>query len=346
MRKTFVSFVMILCILISSIFVCYSQNAYNLSLEGEEIKTFKYQITSGQGRPREIDEEYLEGNYSYSTNTPNQITYLIHYLNSFNFDDDGIVMNSSDGIYINLELVKKDSSVLTMGFSNRRFQDTTGKQYGVATDEYNRFLDFIYALKTKKIVLPDEVTFESSDWAKEEVKEAIDKGLVPKWNQINYTGTITRLEVCQLIDNLLEQRGIFQSKMIEIPFKDTADNSVNNLYCYGIINGKSEEEFCPYDYITREEFAVILDRIYNLVGIKLSLSNQIKNYADSSEISSWAKNCIKRISSIGLMQGNENNIFHPKNNISKEEVIIILLNYYDRILEVLHTEQNTTEVAA
>ncbi len=334
MRKTSISFVIIFCILISNTFVCYSQDAYNFSLGGGEIKTFKYQITSGQGRPREIDEKYLKGNYSYSTNVLTQITYLIHYLNSFNFDDDGIVMNSSDGTYIKLELVKKDSSILSMGFYNGRFQDTTGKQYGVAMNEYNRFRDFIYALKTEKIVLPDEVTFDPSEWAKEEVQEAIDKGLVPEWNQINYTGAITRLEVCQLIDNLLEQRGGSQAERNEIPFTDTTDSSVNNLYCCGIINGKSEQEFCPYDYITREEFAVILDRIYNLVGIKLLISEQIKNYADSSEVSDWAEKSVKRITAIGLMRGDENNVFYPKNNISKEEVIITLLNYYERILEV------------
>ena len=81
MKKFFINIIMILCILAGNTFVCYSRE-YNLSLSSSEIKTFRYQVTSGQGRQQEINEEYLKWNYNYSTDVPAQIAYVVHYLNS------------------------------------------------------------------------------------------------------------------------------------------------------------------------------------------------------------------------------------------------------------------------
>lgn len=311
-----------------------------MTLGGEMIlKPSAAEIISNQNHICTIQLQSLSPNvsehkaYNFSTNKISEIIYITHFFNSLKVIE-GEVAIPSDGRGLLIVIEYADGSTCSFSMYPRGIRIDRNIGYDISIQDYRRFLDFIYALKTEKIILPDEVTFDPSEWAKEEVQEAIDKGLVPEWNQINYTGAITRLEVCQLIDNLLEQRGGSQAERNEIPFTDTTDSSVNNLYCCGIINGKSEQEFCPYDYITREEFAVILDRIYNLVGIKLLISEQIKNYADSSEVSDWAEKSVKRITAIGLMQGDENNVFYPKNNISKEEVIITLLNYYERILEV------------
>ena len=83
------------------------------------------------------------------------------------------------------------------------------KQYAVDRNEYNRLIDFIYALKIERLIIGnDEITFNPSEWARSDVDNAVNEGLVPKLNQINYIGKITRLEVCQLIDNLLNKQGI------------------------------------------------------------------------------------------------------------------------------------------
>lgn len=329
MKKFFINFIMILCILAGNTFVCYSQE-YNLSLSSSEIKTFKYQVTSGQGRPQEVNEDYLKWNYNYSTGVPAQIAYVVHYLNSFHFNDDGITMNGADGTYIQLELVKNDNSVLSIGFSNGRFRDAAGKQYGVDSVDYLRFTDFIYALKTEKLILPERVLLEPSEWARVNIERAIENELVPKWNQIDYRGDITRLEACQLVGNFLETNGTEFNPVKNYHFADTFDPAIENLYSLGIINGKSETEFCPYDYITREEAAKILSGLCDAAGIEMNGGTGV-DYADKDQISDWAVDYVEDMTAIGVFNGDDENKFNPQDNITKEELISILVRLNDNV---------------
>ena len=53
-------------------------------------------------------------------------------------------------------------------------------------------------------------------------------------------------------------------KLLNLRFPDVNFSGVDWLYNLGIIDGKTETEFCPYDLITREEAAKILANLYNL----------------------------------------------------------------------------------
>ena len=225
-------------------------------------------------------------------------------------------------------MYKIDGSTKKCGFYSGRFYNDSNKQYAIDRNEYQRFLDFIHALKTSTIILEDEVTFEPSEWAKEDVEKAIEGGLVPSINQINYKGKINRLEVCQLIDNLLEKQKVEKSKTTENPFSDTTDKNIISLYSHGIIHGKADSMFLPYDYVTREELAKILSNTYYLLNGKLQSSDSIYQYADQEEIADWALNYINDMYALDIMIGNSDNEFKPKDNITKEELIIAILRIY------------------
>ena len=212
--------------------------------------------------------------------------------------------------------------------SGRFFDESNNKQYAVDSDEYSRFLDFLYALKTGKLDLPDEVTFEASEWAKDEVNEAIENGLVPEWNRINYKGNITRLEVCMLVENFMHVKKIPQHTDVYAapPFLDVEDSSITYLWNNNIINGKAETLFCPYDVITREEFAKILFSTYQCVESDI-INSSGSMYEDQCEISNWAIDSVNSMTSLGLFNGNANGEFGPQKNITKEEVILTLLRF-------------------
>ena len=218
-----------------------------------------------------------------------------------------------------------DGSVKKCGFYAGRFYDDSDKQYAIDSNEYNRFLDFIYALKTKKIILDDEVTFEPSEWAKSDIDKAVKNELVPELNQINYRGKINRLEVCQLIDNLLNKQNVTKPESTENPFSDTTDKSVISMYNHGIIDGKNESEFAPYDYVTREELAKVLSNTFYLINQKVQFNNCTHEYADQEEISCWALDYVRDMHLLNIMIGNPENEFKPHDNLTKEELIITLL---------------------
>jgi hypothetical protein len=104
---------------------------------------------------------------------------------------------------------------------------------------------------------------------------------------------------------------------------------VKELYAKNIIRGKSETEFAPCDYITREEFSVILVETYKQLSENDTLVSSALQYKDKTQISDWALGSVTNVTSLGLMKGDKNENFNPKGNITKEEVIVTLLQLYD-----------------
>ena len=265
--------------------------------------------------------------YNFSTTKFCEIVYITHFLNSLEAIESE-VMIPSDGTSFLVVIEYVDGSNFSFSMYSRGISIDRNLGYNISTQNYQRFLDFIYALKTEKIVLDDEVTFEPSEWAKSDIEQAVGNGLVPKLNQINYTGKINRLEVCQLIDNLLEKQNIAKPESTENPFSDTSDKSVTSLYSHGIIHGKADNMFLPYDYVTREELAKILSNTYYLLNEKSQSNDSTHEYADQKEIADWALEYINDMYVLDIMIGNSDNEFKPKDNATKEELIITLLRIY------------------
>lgn len=309
MRKIFIILLTIIFILSFS-FTCYCEtesdivNKISISVNIKPIQSDLY-------------------NYTYETKSPSEIVYILHLLNSIKKIDDGVILNGADIPIVNINIFTQDNSYINVGFVNGRFCDIYGNQFNVGND-YGRFLSFVYALKNNILVFENDVTYDISEWAKEEVTKAIEKNLVPKLNQINYQGKITRLEVCQLIANYIEQKGITEQLDIS-PFSDTSDPSIIMLYSLNIINGKSNDLFAPYDFITREEFAKILFNTYKLTH---DIENNIvieTHYKYDDRISSWAKEAVAVMTTSGIFKGIENAEFAPQKNITKEQVITAIV---------------------
>ena len=149
---------------------------------------------------------------------------------------------------------------------------------------------------------------------------------------INYDKNITRIEFCQLADNFLSITGMQSDseKFVSPPFPDAADVGITSLWNKGIINGKSETEFCPYDYITREEAAKILSGLCDAAGIEMNGGTGV-DYADKDEISDWAVDYVEDMTAIGVFNGDDENKFNPQDNITKEELISILVRLNDNV---------------
>ncbi len=271
---------------------------------------------------------YIKYQYDYSASARNEITYILNYIDSFHLEDDGEELYADDVTSCCVKIRMIDGSVRVCYMHIGRFNDASDKQYAMDYDEFNSFIEFINALRTKKIILDNDVTFYPSKWAEGDVEKAVDMELVPKVNQINYKGRVTRLEVCRLIDNLLDKKNITKPESAENPFSDTTDKSIINLYNHGIIHGKSENEFAPYDYVTREELSKILSNTYYLMNPEAQSENCSHTYADQEEISSWALGYVGDMHYLNIMIGNPENEFKPQDNVTKEELIITLLRIY------------------
>ena len=315
----------------ASICLCILSFVFSVSVKADEVIPYKAddikEINAHIDVARIIGHKY---NFIYNTNLSEEITYFMHALSSCNFIDDGNRIMAGDVPTVDIKVILKNNNVINLGFLDYRFVDDNDnyKQYAVDRNEYNRFLETVYALKNKLVKLPDDISFEPSEWARDDIDRSIKTGLLPKLNRIDYTGDITRLEVCELADNLIEKINPIEDSDAENPFSDTKNKSVVSLYNLGIIQGKSESEFKPYDFITREEFAKILMSVFKYTVNDKEETKAEFDFADENEISDWAKESVKSCADLGLFRGDEKGNFNPKDNISKEECIVTINRLY------------------
>lgn len=314
-------YLILTCLLsISLISQCYATNP-----------TLKMHFDFNEYEKIEIFSSSFDLDYRYTVNKVNELKYIIHYLNSFELNDDGKITQGGDLPTLNLNLFGKNGKETKIGFFYGRFYDSNEKEYEINKDEYYQFINFLYALKTKQLILGDEISFEPSAWAKEDITTAIEKGILLYENQIDYTGYITRNEFCQLVYNsLISLNVINNDESLFNPFDDAKmNNVVAVLYNYKIIKGKSEKEFYPYDRITREEASVILNNMFELIHkSKLDYIKQLSFY-DKDEVSFWALDSVSKMVSLNILIGDPFNFFRPKDNITKEESVVAILRLLD-----------------
>ena len=169
-----------------------------------------------------------------------------------------------------------------------------------------------------------------SPWAKDMVAQAKDIKLTDTSKSYNYTAYITREEFCELIFNYINN---FSDGLTAIyaknPFTDTNNEHIGVLNALGIINGKSETEFSPNDYLTREEAATIIHRLIKENYPNSAATEMYFNFDDSDQISDWASAGIQTICNMGIMKGVGDNKFAPQDLYTTEQAVATLVRVYN-----------------
>lgn len=203
----------------------------------------------------------------------------------------------------------------------------SGSNHRLNPGEFERFCTVITRLKNGEA--PNTVFDKKySDWAKEDIERAHTLKYTLPWNEANYMLPINRLEVCQIAESFLKARGIEVDVQNPAPFADTNDLAVAKLYTLGIINGKSETVFAPYDFITREELAKILAKLvaleqetYTPAQLCPAMAEGLQPFADENEILDWAKDSVYAMQERSILKGDNFLNFSPADFTTKEEVI-------------------------
>lgn len=168
-----------------------------------------------------------------------------------------------------------------------------------------------------------------SEWAVNDVVNAIKADILPSELQSNYQTNITREQFCDLAFALLEKiSGLKWHTAQDMLFEDTNNMSVGTLYKQGIINGKAKGIFAPHDFITREEAATILDRICEYVDISGNDAYDFR-FHDDEAISEWAKSGVYHMQFIGIMNGVGDDLFAPQDTYTVEQAILTMVRIYD-----------------
>lgn len=88
----------------------------------------------------------------------------------------------------------------------------------------------------------------------------------------------------------------------------------------GIVSG-SNGKFRPDDAITREEFAIMLVRAYEIAGHEIFDTNYATEFIkDYDSISDWAKTSVTNAIGNGIMLNDENKVFNPAGTVTRAEL--------------------------
>ncbi len=104
----------------------------------------------------------------------------------------------------------------------------------------------------------------------------------------------------------------------DVPAGSWYADYVLNAASSGLIYGVSDTEFGVGQEITRQDMAVIMQRYLVENGVE-PIQNTTVLYADDAEISDYAKEAVKHVSSLGIMTSRENNLWCPKSPATRAE---------------------------
>ena len=180
------------------------------------------------------------------------------------------------------------------------------------------------------IELPPEVTVTTpftdikNHWAYENILVVNEKG----WMSGNPNKTflpnnnLTRGECAEMIMKISNLPEI--QNWVDYSFIDSqiswANKSIANARYYGFITGKDDNLYYPNNNITREEFAAIIDRTFNLAVSVNFLKTEFKDL----EKDRWSYNSIAILSENNVITGYEDGTFKPTSFITRAETAAIL----------------------
>lgn len=192
---------------------------------------------------------------------------------------------------------------------------------------------------------PDAPTDKEVDaWALDEVKTAVENALVPAELQNIYRENITREDFAILLTSFLEtyyDKSISEivldktGKTIdnfinEYPFDDAFSKEIIGSYALGFINGDGAGSFNPCDYITRQDAAALLNRLADFVGKELSQIEPTA-MADFDYVSSYAKDSVKFVQAIKVMNGTGGGKFSPLGYYTRQQAIVTMNRLFEAV---------------
>lgn len=165
-------------------------------------------------------------------------------------------------------------------------------------------------------------------WSKNFIEYLDDEGII---NPSATTGKyeperkVTRAEFMRYVN-----RAFHFTEKASISYSDVQSNSwyydtVRIAEKYGYINGTGKGRMNPEGYVTREQAAVILGRLYKANPGNVKPANL--SFKDKAKVATWSAGYVKAAVDKGIITGYKDNTFKPTKVITRAELAKILYYY-------------------
>ncbi|RAK19887.1 S-layer family protein [Anoxybacillus vitaminiphilus] len=186
---------------------------------------------------------------------------------------------------------------------------------------------------SKYTVVEHDQTFSDLEglWNKEDVESLASKFIIHGRKDGTY-GPFEDTKRIHLAVLLARSLGLATVKEYDGRFTDVKGDEwfVEELMAAveaGIIKGKDDGRFAPYESVTREQAAAMISRAMQYVGYdqqKLDTEKSITNYKDSDAIGIWAHDDVELLLQANIMKGRETGHFAPRDPANRSHIAAIL----------------------
>ncbi|KRE70101.1 S-layer homology domain-containing protein [Paenibacillus sp. Soil750] len=172
-------------------------------------------------------------------------------------------------------------------------------------------------------------TFEdlSGHWSKGDIESMAGRLLVNGDTEGRFRpdDAITRAEFAKLLTNALA----LPDKGNSMTFRDVEPSawysrSLLTAVSFGLIKGYDGGVFRPDSFVSREEIAVILDRVLHLTGYKYDSPVPNIHLLDMDQLNEWSKDAIQTMLGLGIITGDQSNMIQPSQSATRAEAAVML----------------------
>lgn len=161
-------------------------------------------------------------------------------------------------------------------------------------------------------------------WAQDYIIKTMEKGWMKGTSGVTFMPncSLSRAQAAVVITRVLG----LENTQANSPFIDIkrhwAEKEINAVKQHEIILGKADNIFAPDDPVTREQMAVILDRILT----RLEPVNSGENpYEDINAVdNAWSYDSIIKMSENSIFQGYSDRLFHPGDVLTRAQMAALL----------------------
>lgn len=189
--------------------------------------------------------------------------------------------------------------------------------------------DSISSVIPGNIVEPTQAfaDLDGYEWAKDAIELLSQKGIVNGVANGVYdpSASVTREQFVKMIVRALGIPAASGTDVFDdVRQSDWYYSDVCTAYAAGIINGMSESIFGAGEKITREDMAV---SAYRALAAKIGEHDDYQcSFTDAGDISDYAAQAVANLAGMGILKGNPDGSFAPKNLMTRAEAAVLINN--------------------
>ncbi|MCR8657487.1 S-layer homology domain-containing protein [Paenibacillus endoradicis] len=189
---------------------------------------------------------------------------------------------------------------------------------------------------------PKSFTDIKGHWAEESINKVVQEGLFNGSAEgvFEPQGSMTRAMFITVLNRLAEKLdgpevAVKDQTFTDVPASAWYANAISWAVSAGLTDGYGNGTFGPNDLLNREQITVLMMRfLTSYMGYDLSKYQSSDLFADSDQISSWAKEAVYQAVALGLVQGEKGNLFNPKGTASRAVVAVITERFLEKSAEL------------